>query len=313
MLAAPPSSGGPYQGPPQTSSLAQVPILIDAGPSPAGFHRLEAENICPSLFSFKENLSGKPGPDGQPTPRYYVDTSEPLLKGSLGHVGLAHHYARAKAITEGGDPNVYYMVDQAIAQLALKDPAYAQWVGLAQQAVADYAAEYAVEDRLWRILEVEQIHEAWVGATSSHPGYRYTSRFDLVVVDPADRVWIVDHKFVGRITKFRHEVYKVSGQFVAYHLFGAAAWGRQFGGVIANFIGWDAKPRVSRRVIEASPHMMATFGQWVVDTERRIESYKGRDPWHYPRAMSEQVCMRTYGKCDAWDLCRFGPSASQPK
>lgn len=58
--------------------------LINAGPSERGWHRIESVMRCPRLYAWEH--SGL----------IERQISEPLARGSLIHVGLAHHYQRMK-------------------------------------------------------------------------------------------------------------------------------------------------------------------------------------------------------------------------
>lgn len=281
-----------------------LPILLDSGPSPHGWHALEALLRCPQLYAYGQILF----PQGSPArlESGFDQDNEPLLKGSLGHAGLAHHYTQAKALRESRDPRAYYDPDEAIALTAEKlGKEAAPFVQLAQDIVATYIQAYEVEDRNWTILEVEEIQAARIGPQ----GIPYTGRVDLVVKDPVGKVWIVDHKFVGKITPTIHQRYTLSGQFLGLQLFGRARWREQFGGCIVNLVSWGSSPRYARRQVESSPHALSGFTDVVSEAHALIERYKGLDPWQYPKALNEQVCLSAYGKCAGWDFCRFGKAA----
>ena len=106
-----------------------------------------------------------------------------------------------------------------------------------------------------------------------------------------------------------HQRYTLSGQFLGLQLFGRARWREQFGGCIVNLVSWGSSPRYARRQVESSPHALSGFTDVVSEAHALIERYKGLDPWQYPKALNEQVCLSAYGKCAGWDFCRFGKAA----
>lgn len=293
--------------PSPTASPPPSPILLNAGPSPHGWHALESMLRCPQLYSYNHLLF----PQGSAERReaHYDEENEPLLKGSLGHGGLAHHYAQARAKSLGQDPHRYYDPDEAIGLIAASlGEAATAFVPLAQETVQAYIDTYAIEDTTWKILEVEEVMSANI---TGHDGKAvpYTARADLVVEDATGRVWIIDHKFVSKITPRTHERYTLSGQFLGLELFGRARWKGSFAGVQVNLISWGTSPRYSRRRVESSPHALSGFAEVVSEAHALKERYRGLDPWFYPKALNEQVCIGPYGRCPGWEFCRFGRAA----
>ena len=82
--------------------------LIDPGPSRKGWHRLAKVLRCPRLYALSYNVEHRTS-DEPP--------AEPLIKGSLMHVGLAHHYAQKSDLYD--DVDIYSPADavEALAQL----------------------------------------------------------------------------------------------------------------------------------------------------------------------------------------------------
>ena len=85
-------------------------FLIDPGPSRKGWHRLAKVLRCPRLYALsykqKHRTSDEP-------------PAEPLVKGSLFHVGLAHHYGLQSDLY----PDVeLYSPGEAFEQLAQSQP-----------------------------------------------------------------------------------------------------------------------------------------------------------------------------------------------
>ncbi len=150
-------------------------ILINAGPSPRGVHRLEQVLICPQLYAYKHRLGKDMG------------SKDALVKGSLVHVGLAHYYAQLRAVQRKEDPAAYHdpmdAIELAAAEFGVTGTA---WKALASQAVSGYMTQYMMEK--FTIIGVEDLVETMIGP------YRLTARWDLVTQDSQGKFWIYDHK-----------------------------------------------------------------------------------------------------------------------
>jgi hypothetical protein len=80
-----------------------VTKFIDAGSSGEwGWHATETAMRCPQLFAYHHRITPPPLAGGD---------RAPLLRGSLVHQGLAHHYARMQAAQEGKDPDIWATPD----------------------------------------------------------------------------------------------------------------------------------------------------------------------------------------------------------
>lgn len=271
-------------------------ILIDAGPSEHGWHALESFLKCPQLYSYKYNLAVDFPP------------SDPLVKGSLVHVGLAHHYARKRALDSGGDPNQYYTPIEAMELVSAKP----EWKGLGHKHLADcvaavtaYQAYYGVEK--FKVLHVEEQFEALIKGK-----YKFTARFDLVVEEPDGKVYVWDSKTSYKISSTTVERYTLSGQFLSMATFGHTLWQKNFGGVRINFVGMipdkSGKYNFVRVTPDPAPAMLRRFPQIIEDAELGIRKLEAslRPFTEWPVVANEQVCMGPYGKCPAWDMCQFG-------
>lgn len=263
-----------------------MPILLNTGPSPRGVHRLEKALICPQLFAYTALL----GMD--------LGSRDALVKGSLVHVGLAHRYARMQCVQTGTDPENYYPVETAMKLAAVEFGALGQeHLALTSQAVRNYEAHYSSEQVT--VAGVEELVETNIR------GHRLTARWDLITQDSRGNYWIIDHKTCGKIDQKTITRYTMSIQFLAMQHMGREKYGDRFGGVRINLVALQmvAFKRVSP---EAAPHAVLSFPQIVEDAEAVIARNALRDPWDYPKAASEQVCVRPYGVCDAIELCRWG-------
>ena len=69
-------------------------ILLETGPSPRGWSRLQTAQQCMQKYAYKYE-----------DPLLERSSESPaLIRGSLIHLGLAHHYSRMKAEQNGEDP-----------------------------------------------------------------------------------------------------------------------------------------------------------------------------------------------------------------
>lgn len=268
--------------------------LLNAGPSERGWHRLQDALRCPQLFAYHHvlGLSGN---------------RAVLVRGSLGHIGLAHHYTRMRDQQAGRQSDVAPVPD-AMAALAKEFGQLGQeMLPVASAAVETYLERFRTE-RI-RVEMVEEQVKATVACDPIAPGrsFLFTQRLDLAFRDRSGRVWISDHKFVARPTRGTAERYTLSGQFLGFQWFGQRLWGREFGGVLVNLVGCTPPYHVERARLAAAPGMLARLPQIVVDAELVIERLRDRDPWQYPCAANEITCAQVYGdRCEFWDLCQWG-------
>lgn len=262
--------------------------LIDSGPSPRGFHRLESFLRCPTQYWWR-HVKGVTLPPG-----------DPLVRGTLVHVGLAHHYAFLAA-TQRKVPSLadtVYAPEEAMGIVAAR---YAEQgerlLPVARKLLDAYVHRYPGE-RV-RVIGIEQLLE------TAFEGYRYTARADLVVEDSKGKVWIWDHKVVGRIEDKVFRRYAISGQFHGLAHLGVRTFGPRFAGLLLNVIGVDG--RMERRSPEPAPWLYGRWPHVVADTERQIERLADLPVESWPAAASETVCVTPYGLCDHFEACRWGP------
>jgi hypothetical protein len=273
-------------------------ILLNAGPSARGWHRLEAFLRCATLYSWGYGQAGS-----NPERAAAFPSTVPLVRGSIGHVGLAHCYARVKAIQEGTDPDRFYPPLEAMRLCADSFGDLGQsCLPVAVKAVRAYAQRYGSEP--FRVLSVEE------PAETIFEGYRFTARIDLIIEDAGGKVWILDHKFVSRIDSKVRTRYILSGQFLGLSHLGFRLYGSAFAGVRLNLVGCNV-PGFSRETIEPAPWMLERFPHVVKHAEEGIAKVEAllAAGEVVPASPSEHTCMGSYGPCPAFDLCRWGSIA----
>lgn len=271
------------------------PKFINAGSSGEwGWHATELAMRCPRLFAYNHRCKVESFREGD---------RPALLKGSLVHAGLAHHYKRIQAEQLGQNPDEWATPEAAIEHEAVALGQYAaQYVPLAKKAVAEYRLHW-LHEKL-DILHVEDVFTAEIG------GFKFTQRFDLVVRDHTGKVVIVDHKTSGRISS-NGTRYTLSGQFLGMPSFGRNIWGDEFGGTRINFIELPqllaAPCKFTRIEPDPAPMALKGFSLTVLHARQRIEQLdaSGIPPNEWPMALSEQTCITPYGLCDAFELCRW--------
>lgn len=221
----------------------------------------------------------------------------PLVRGSIGHVGLAHLYARVKAMQEGADPHAYHTASDAMALVAAKYGDLGEdLLGPVTALLRAYIA--------WNSGQGPQIRAVEEALETVFLGRRYTARADLVVVDRSGKVWIWDHKIVGKIEGKSTRRYETSGQFLGLTHLGWRTYGDRFGGVQVNLLGM-AGPTFHRGVIQCAPAMLEAFPMTVARIEAEIAEYEA-DRSRIRYSPSEFTCMTPYGVCPAIEICRIG-------
>lgn len=264
-------------------------ILIFTGPSERGWHRVESMLRCPTLYAFKQAGGEEEEERG------------PLVRGSLGHVGLAHYYARLGALQHGKDPEAYYEPSDAIEIVGKQMGGLAlTFIESMQRLILAYHAHYAGERMTVKEIEVP-VEMLFNGR------HRMTQRFDLVVTDANGRCYVWDHKVVSKIDGKTQHRYDLSGQFLEMHWQGRNRYGDAFAGLRVNLLQADGSKFV-RVTPDPAPAALQKFPDTVAHGEDLIERYKDLAPFDYPRTFSEQTCMTAYGRCPAWDFCRWGPA-----
>lgn len=280
-------------------------ILLDSGPSENGWHRCEEGLHCPQFYAYRHLIGGIQEPQ-----------ADKRVRGTIGHVGLAHYFRRMQAEQTGEDKELYYEPLEAMGLMAdkLGDLGRAM-IGEASRAVAKYLEAEAHQLRDWKIIAVEQPVAAEIGwpprleaLRESRHGQRYpiTARLDLVAAWPDGGVRIIDHKIVSHIQSKVHSRYVLSGQFLLQQWFGHAMFGERFRGAYVNLMTPAGKHELTE--VGPAPFLLQQLPQIICDGNERLRDLvqESRDPWDYPKAAHETGCITPYGLCDYYDYCRWG-------
>lgn len=256
-----------------------------------GWHATETVLRCPQLFAYDHLI------------KLRFPTSKPLLLGSLVHAGLAQHYRRKQAEQQGTEIDEWATPDEGIDATALTlDHEAFIYVAEAKGIIADYVAHYTLE-RV-EVLGVEEVYETAID------GRRYTQRLDLVVREADGKVYCWDHKNVGRIDAKVMTRYTLSGQFLGMNRLMRQRWGADFGGVKLNLL---SAGKFVRELVQPAPHALGQFEASVTHARRLLDGLMDTDPWDFPKALSEQSCVTSYGLCKAFEVCRWGESVATYK
>ncbi len=271
--------------------------LLNAGPSEAGWHRLQTVLRCPRLYALGTDWD-KPA----------------LVKGSLVHIGLAHHYKRMQSEQRGEDPDEWYRAGEAITCLSIQEYArtgselWMQFAEIAQRVVENYEFHWNAEQ--WEIIGVEKELRANVYDEELDTTYLYTQRADLIVRDRGGNVHIIDHKSTARIAPKVVKRYALSGQMLGYQLFGRKLWGEKFAGVMLNMLQFpkslDGKFEFTRPTLESAPVAVQDLKQTIIYAERIIRKYKDLPPNEWPAVYHETACWTPYGECPKANICKWG-------
>ena len=290
-------------------------ILLDAGPSRRGWHFHEAFLKCPQLWAYRYKIAKRSTEKIQdPTLARVLDSSkrEPLIKGSLVHIGLAHHYAHR--MLRNGDvlqfedrsisnPDDLLSPADAVTELAERNGSHwVQFESLTHTMLGVYMEHWGDDGGAKPVAVEKELVADVFGST-------YSQRIDLAWEDRAGRTWIVDHKTASRVSAGSSKRYTLSGQFLGLQLFGQQIYGEQFGGVLINFLETKPPFRCMRMRPDIAPWALRQFSdsiKWANERMAELEA-ADTDPWKYPKVMSETVCNTIYGPCDCYELCRWGP------
>ena len=297
---------------------ANSPILIDPGPSPRGWHRLEVAIRCLQLYAFSHHKDAGPR---EPS------SAEPLVVGSLVHVGVAHFRARQRQDQNRLPRDAYYEPATAIELLAEKNGSgWTPHVDRAQRIVSAYIEHWSAKEHGVRPLHVEELFEIrypctrgpirrkernaagmWTGGWIEENEVLVTARVDLVY-EKDGKVYLADTKTSGRLNGTHAGIYSISGQLLNYRWIGQLLYGARFGGIVLDLVQTGDIGKFERPPLDPAPALFSKFPQIVEDIERRIAALEDEDRAinDWPAAASELVCIHRYGRCSAFERCKWG-------
>lgn len=276
-------------------------ILLYTGPSPRSLHRLDSWLYCNRWFAFNHVHGVKVA----------FPPAEPLVRGTLVHVGMAHLNARRWAVQNGEDPEAYYAPNVAIDLVAEKERTV--WGSLsdvtrpvAQKAVALFEQSGHGQDST--IGAVEKIIEFPVTGPRTGRVWRYTQRVDLLE-KIAGRIYVTDWKTnMGHFKQDTLDRYAASLQFLAFRWWAPQMFGKDFGGARVGLIGLSEN---TFRIVNVAPapalvHDFPLICEQAELAIERAEADGCTSARDYTPAANERVCMTSYGKCAAWNHCLWG-------
>ena len=272
-------------------------ILLDCGSSGAfGWSSISKFLVCPQLFFWHEKLTRERGSGSG------IGAEEPLVRGSIGHAGLAHLYHRQRCTQEGRSFEDHYSPIEAMAMVAAKAGELGErMLPVAMRTVRGYVDHY-VNER-YRTVGVERF------AKIDFHGFPYTARIDWEFEDRGGKVWIVDHKLVSKLEGKVFSRYTLSGQMLGLTHIGARTWGDKFGGVLVNFLGVNPQGYI-RKPLDPSPWMLSRFPGVIARAHESIAAMREKlaaDPeWIIPATPSEHTCWPYNRPCPMFELCRWG-------
>ena len=294
-----------------------VGVVAYTGPSLFSGHGIDNFIRCPQLYAYKKVLKCFEAPVEPDIYHFPGGERDPLVKGSMGHQGLAQWYMRKLAPLRGQDPNIFATPEAAVTWRAEQNgPAWTRWTDLVLETLRVYFRHWDV-DPLQPVAVEEELE---IHVDGKWPLSRSGDLFAVDTRDRSGRIGIIDHKFVGYITDKTVKRYALSGQFLDYTLMGRAFYGDRFAGAFLNLIQWPRTRRDGTPVQPLFKRVPVPAAPWALRFRPEVlrEAYEHRqqliddgvDPWSWPKRLVEQVCNGSYGPCDGYDICREGPAAS---
>jgi hypothetical protein len=278
--------------------------LIDPGPSRRGWHRLQTVLQCPRLYALKYKAE-KSASEMAP--------AEALIKGSLIHIGIAHHYALQMDKWKGKEDQLFSPAD-AVLELAEQQPTghravWLNYVDQVQEVLTAYQLHWQSENWITRAVEHELL--VHVFDDERDESILYTQRVDAIWEHPiTGKIFYVDHKSAKNWSGRSLGQYSISGQMLGYAMIGQKKYGDRWGGVLLNVIQWPktSKPcEFSRTPVEPAPYAIANFKSTILHAEQTIHNYAEREPMDWPGVFHSGACWN-YGPCRFLSNCQWGGS-----
>lgn len=277
-------------------------IILNTGPSPNGSHKTEVAMRCLRQRGWDYHTEQEPGRPWH---------SDATARGTLVHVGLAHYYRRLQAKQQGDDPEKWYSPETAVALMPQIEGNHHDKITLAKHvpevldALQGYYADYAHEKI--KVIAVETVvmfdNIPGMGGPGEPPAK--TARIDLIY-ESGGRLYFMDHKSAGRITKEHKWQYSRAGQILMLRWLGAGL-GDKFGGVVLNLVQVGGQGNKNERpVLDPVPGFMVSLPMALVfwDKLRLAFEDSGLPPEMWPASPSEHTCRGRYAsRCPHWQKC----------
>jgi len=304
------------------------PELINASRSRRGFSRVGNAFKCLRRFAITQEEARNPVQKKE-------ETADALIRGSLFHIGMAHHYAHTSITNQGkalANGMEYTSHDQllsakeAVAELAYQSgPEWEERVQSILSALDSYKEQYGL-DRQWEIIGIEHEYTMRLPKSAALRGPKgeviqnnfpeltdeqrvYTQRADFVYREKATgKVIIGDHKTAYAMLSKTARQYILHGQFLGYVAIGRFVYKDEFAGVLLNRVKLSPYA-ADRMMVEPAPNAAANYVTNLVLMEQQIALYEsmGLPPDQWPASYHEEVCMSKYGQCPAMARCQWGP------
>jgi len=256
--------------------------FIDTGRSRFGFSRFQCFSMCPRKYAYDYISKEK-------TIRPFAKS---LQKGSMVHIGLAHHYI---------DGDKYMSPIEAIEHyshnLIGEADVIEECTEKSKESVLKYIEKYEDEDE-FEILGIEKEYEYNVSPTRS-----LTQRVDLIYKDlKTNEIVFCDHKTTSRYSKSIVDNYRMSGQFIGYVLIARQHFGIGNPKILLNVIVLTKEIRFYRHPLQLSDNAIANYPKMICHIYDQMDTY-GDNVEDYPMIMTEFSCNGKYGRCPHYERC----------
>jgi len=305
------------------------PELINASRSKRGFSRVGNAFKCLRRFAIAQEEAKNPE-------RKKEETADALIRGSLFHIGMAHHYAHTSITNQGAafangmeytNHDQLLTAQEAVVELASREgPEWEERVQTILDALVSYKNQYGL-DKQWEIMGIEHEYTMRLPKSAAFRGPDggvienkfpeltdaqrvYTQRADFVYREKATgKVIIGDHKTAYAMLSKTARQYILHGQFLGYVAIGKFTYKQDFAGVLLNRVKLSPYA-ADRMMVEPAPNAAANYVTNLVFMEQQIALYESMglpaDQW--PASYHEEVCMSKYGQCPAMARCQWGHS-----
>lgn len=255
--------------------------------------------LCPQLHAFGYEMGLQP-----------TERKEPLVVGTLLHVGMAYRYGARL------NPRPAWMVYPTPEAPNARD--------------AIWTIGHADRDLAEKVLRLFDAYEAYYHTPTLQPvlvehqlealfnidgqQVRYTLRIDLLAHDHSDQgrgaLTLFDHKTRSKLSKWVGQNYRTDREMLSgLALCRLAGYNVERVAINALQKGTKEKPEpvFQRYEVPVSEEAYGRLGAEIEFWLRRLRDIRVThpDPANRPRAY--ESCIRAYGRCDFYEVCADGP------